>query len=130
MAGGGDLIVQVLHEVQQLGVNMNRRFDEVDHRFEEIDHRFEEIDHRFDEIDRRFEEIDRRFEKVDQRFEQIDRRFDEVDRRLEEVHRRIDNTNDTLTLIGGVLHRAVETVKVRLEGQERRIRSLEDAHEE
>ena len=40
-------------------VDMNLRFDAIDHRFESIDHRFESIDHRFQSIDHRFDSIER-----------------------------------------------------------------------
>ncbi len=53
-------------------------------------------------------------------------RFDAIDARLEELNRRVDNTNDTLTLIGGVLQRAVSTAKERFDDHERRIRTLEE----
>ena len=48
----------------------------------EMNSRFDNVDHRFDEVDRRFTEVDRRFDEVDQRFVQVDERFVEVDGEL------------------------------------------------
>ena len=58
--------------------------------FESMDKRLEDLqiqmDRRFEAVDKRFEAVDKRFETVDKRFEdmqiQMDRRFTSVDRRF------------------------------------------------
>ncbi len=94
-----DEFSELLHEIKQLRLESNERFEESRRRFEESDKRFEAMQRdsrdRFEtmqqQIDRRFEESDKRFEAMQQesreRFEtmqqQIDRRFEESDKRFE-----------------------------------------------
>ena len=53
---------QVLDEIKQLRIDMNKRFEQVDKRFEQIDKRFEQIEKRFEQVDKRFEQVDKRFD--------------------------------------------------------------------
>ena len=66
--------------IQQLIQQMDKRFEQIDKRFEQVDKRFEEFQQ---QMDRRFEQVDKRFEQVDKRFEQMDQRFVELQRRMD-----------------------------------------------
>jgi chaperonin cofactor prefoldin len=62
----GWLVVQSTKgRVDDLGAQMDRRFDDVDRRFDAVERRFETVDKRFDAVDRRFDSVDRRFERVE-----------------------------------------------------------------
>jgi len=63
-----DNSAQILNEIKQLRIDMNKRFEQVDKRFELMQNN----------MDKRFEQVDKRFEQVDKRFEQVDKRFDTV----------------------------------------------------
>jgi len=58
----------ILREIKQLRIDMNKRFEQVDKRLDMMQHN----------MDKRFEQVDKRFEQVDKRFEQVDKRFDTV----------------------------------------------------
>jgi hypothetical protein len=45
-----DTTNDILREIKQLRVDMNKRFEQVDKRFEQIDKRFEQVDKRFDTV--------------------------------------------------------------------------------
>lgn len=68
-------------------------------------------------------------QRLEQRLERVEQRLERLEQRVEagfaEVRRRIDNTNDTLTLLGGVLHRTIETVSGRVDDFDRRLGVLE-----
>jgi tetrahydromethanopterin S-methyltransferase subunit G len=68
-------------------VDMNLRFDAIDHRFNSIEHRFDSIEHRFQSIEHRFQSIEHRFQSIDQRFDSIDQRFDSIERQLAQTNR-------------------------------------------
>ena len=55
------------------------RFDFLQHQINEI-----KVD-----MDKRFEQIDKRFEQVDKRFEQIDKRFEQMDQKIENLSNEI-----------------------------------------
>ena len=52
---------QILVEIKQLRIDMNKRFEQVDKRFEQVDKRFElmqsNMDKRFDQVDKRFDTV-------------------------------------------------------------------------
>lgn len=53
------------------------------HQGELIQQLIQQMDQRFEQVDLRFEMIERRFEQVDKRFEQMDQRFVELQRRMD-----------------------------------------------
>lgn len=57
--------------------------------------------------------------------ERLEKRMDSLDGRMDALDRRMDNTNSTLTLLGHVIHNAVETFQSRAEDHEHRIMALE-----
>ena len=90
----GEILQQMLHQ-------MDKRFEQVDKRFEQVDKRFEELQR---QMDKRFEQIEKRFEQVDKRFEQMQ---SQMDKRFEELTRRMDrfmfwSMGMTLT-VGGIV---------------------------
>jgi len=50
---------QILNEIKQLRVDMNKRFEQVDKRFEQVDKRFESMQ---SNLDKRFEQVDKRLD--------------------------------------------------------------------
>jgi len=52
------------HQINEIKVDMDKRFEQVDKRFEQIDKRFEQIDKRFEQIDKRFEQMDQKIENL------------------------------------------------------------------
>ena len=44
-------------------------------------------------------------------------RFDQLDASIERLDRRIDRSNDTLTIIGSVVHKAVDVARCRVESK-------------
>ena len=63
-----DSTEDILREIKQLRIDMNKRFEQVDKRLDMLQHN----------MDKRFEQVDKRFEQVNKRFEQADKRFDTV----------------------------------------------------
>ena len=63
--------------------DMNRQFDLMNSRVDEVrmdmNRHFEQVERRFDQVERRFEQVDRRFEQVESRFQQVDNRFQAFD---------------------------------------------------
>lgn len=62
-------------DLDELGVRIGQRFDQVDERFQQVERRFERVDNRFEQIDKRFERVDERFRQVDDRLDQMDERL-------------------------------------------------------
>ena len=81
---------ELKNEINELGKNFDRKFEDIDKRFEDIDKRFEDIDKRFEDIDKRFGDIDKRFGDIDKRLEDIDKRFENTDKRFESIERNMD----------------------------------------
>ena len=52
---------QILAEIKQLRIDMDKRFEQVDKRFELMQ---SNIDKRFEQVDKRFEQVDKRFDTV------------------------------------------------------------------
>ncbi|MDO9104489.1 MAG: hypothetical protein Q7U57_05960, partial [Methylovulum sp.] len=83
---------------EEMLVNSNKRFEQVDKRFEQVDKRFEQIDKRFEEMriysDKRFEQVDKRLEDMrinsDKRFEQTDKHFEQLEKHLALISNRMD----------------------------------------
>ena len=57
---------EILSEIKELRIDMNKRFEQVDKRFEQVDKRFEQVDKRFESMQ----------SNMDKRFEQVDKRLD------------------------------------------------------
>lgn len=51
--------------LDDMRLEMNRRFDAVDQRFDAVDQRFEAVGRRFEAVGRQFDSIDRRFVELD-----------------------------------------------------------------
>ena len=75
-------IVRVEEALRNLGLIMDKRFEDMNKRFEAIDKRFEDMNKRFEAIDKRFEDLihqmDKRFEAIDKRLEAMDKRFEQI----------------------------------------------------
>jgi len=56
-----DNSAQILNEIKQLRIDMNKRFEQVDKRFELMQNN---MDKRFEQVDKRFEQVDKRFDTV------------------------------------------------------------------
>jgi esterase/lipase len=92
---------------------MERRFEQIDKRFEQMhldmNKRFEQVDKRFEQVDKRFEQMhldmNKRFEQVDKRFEQVDKRFEVLTSRID--HFMIWSFATTLT-VGGLVIAAIK----------------------
>ncbi len=100
------IIHDMLQELKQLRIDMNRGFEESNKRFEaltaEMNRHFEESNKRFEalttEMNRRFEESNKRFEalttEMNRRFEESNKRFEalttEMNRRFEESNKRFE----------------------------------------
>lgn len=119
-----DRLDDLKHQVDELGVRMergfseqrremNERFDRLESslevRFEKVDERFEKVDERFEKIDERFERVDERFEKVFERFEKVDERFvgagEKSDEKFEAVQAQIARTQETVIGLHAMLSR-------------------------
>jgi len=76
----------VVYEIE-LRERIIRVEEALKHQGELIQQVLEQMDKRFEAVDKRFEAMDKRFEAMDKRFEamqqQIDRRFDEINRRMD-----------------------------------------------
>ena len=94
---------------EQMMLEMNTRFVQVDKRFEQVDKRFEQM---MLEMNARFVQVDKRFEQVDKRFEQVDKRFEQVDKRFEVLTSRIDRfmiwSFATTLTVGGLIVAAIK----------------------
>ena len=108
-------IVRVEEALRNLGLIMDKRFEDMNKRFEAIDKRFEDLIHymdkrfeamekRLEAMDKRFEDMNKRFESMDKRFEdmihQMDKRFEAVDRRFEDMNKRFEDMNKRFDAIG------------------------------
>ncbi len=93
------IIHDMLQEIKQLRIDMNRRFEAVDKRFEEMDRRFEAL---IAEMNRRFEAVDKRFEEMMTAFHALRRDVAAVSTRyglrLEDIFR--DVFREALSLEG------------------------------
>ena len=93
------IIHDMLQEIKQLRIDMNRRFEAVDKRFEEMDRRFETL---IAEMNRRFEAVDKRFEEIMTAFHALRRDVAAVSTRyglrLEDIFR--DVFREALSLEG------------------------------
>ena len=69
---------------KEIRADMDRRFDEI-----KLD-----MNTRFEQVDKRFEQVDKRFEQIDKRFEQVDKRFDQVNAKLDTIIERMDTKID------------------------------------
>ena len=101
-----ELMMQFMQQVdkrfEEMRIDMDKRFEQVDKRFEQVDKRFEEM--RID-MDKRFEQVDKRFEQVDKRFEMMDKRFEEMNNRLDRFMR----WSLTLTIsVGSIIIAAIK----------------------
>jgi exonuclease VII large subunit len=101
-------IIESLTELKAGQQQVNQRLDDLqvqmDKRFEAVDQRFESIDKRLDDLQT---QMDKRFEAVDQRFEamqqMMDKRFEVVDQRFESMDKRLDQQFQLTLWVGGVL---------------------------
>ena len=101
-------IVRVEEALRNLGLIMDKRFEDLIHqmdkRFEAMEKRFEAMDKRFEDMNKRFEAIDKRFEDLihymDKRFEAVDRRFEDMNRRFEDMNKRFEDMNTRFDAIG------------------------------
>ena len=67
----------------ELRERMVRVEEALKHQGELIQQLIQQMDKRFEQVDKRFEQVDKRFEQVDKRFEQMDQRFVELQRRMD-----------------------------------------------
>ena len=83
---------------------MEKRFEQL---HLEMNKRFEQVEKRFEQIEKRFEQVDKRFEQVDKRFEQIDKRFDQMHQEFMALHHEIKMqmrwSFGTLIAVGGLI---------------------------
>ncbi|QQP90809.1 hypothetical protein IGS68_06170 [Skermanella sp. TT6] len=87
----------ILAAIHELGVRMDRRFEQMDRRFEQVDRRFEQVD-------RRFEQVDKRLEKIDEHSKQMDRQLDRTDMRVETLETEVSGIKSEMKVLSkGVL---------------------------
>ena len=67
----------------ELRERMVRVEEALKHQGELIQQLIQQMDKRFEQMDKRFEQVDKRFEQIDKRFEQMDQRFVELQRRMD-----------------------------------------------
>ena len=76
----------VVYEIE-LRERMVRVEEALKHQGDLIQQLIQQMDKRFEQVDKRFEQIDKRFEQMqsqmDKRFEQVDKRFEELTRRMD-----------------------------------------------
>lgn len=87
--------VATVQQVEDLGAEMEQRFDLMEQRFDQLDGRFDRIDERFDRIDERFTRIAGRFDRVDERSARTDGRFDRVDGHLQSLEENLEADLDS-----------------------------------
>jgi len=54
----------ILKEIQNLRLDMNKRFEQVDKRFEQVDKRFEQVDKRFEQVDKQIEQVNQQLKFI------------------------------------------------------------------
>lgn len=77
-------------QINQLRVDFEKRFEQVDKRFEQVDKRFENVDKRFEQVDQRFEEMEKRFDRIDERLDRVDKKFDGMRVEITETQETVD----------------------------------------
>ena len=100
----------VVYEIE-LRERLVRVEEELKHQRELIQQILVQIDKRFEQVDKRFEQIDKRFEQMLEynktRFEQIDKRFEQVESQILHLTHRIERfmtwTFATIISVGGLV---------------------------
>ena len=93
---------QMDRRIDQMQIEMNKRFEQVDKRFEQMEKRLEQVDKRIDQMQ---VEMNKRFEQVEKRFEQVDKRFEQLTSRID--HFMVWSFATTLT-VGGLIVAAIK----------------------
>ncbi len=111
--------------IEDLSLNINKRFDFVDKRFDSVDKRLGSVDKRFDSVDKRLSSVDKRLNGIQKEinflasssareFKDISHRFDlleisvagikkviingRFDKRMEQLERDMDKVKQALAL--------------------------------
>jgi len=85
LAGGQDVLLDLLRDHGRLLADHSRRFDRVEAKLVEHDIRLDRVEAKLVEHDARFDQVDARFDRVDARFDRVDARFEQVDGKLDMI---------------------------------------------
>ncbi len=118
---------ELKNEINELGKNFDRKFEDIDKRLEDIDKRFGDIDKRFEDIDKRFEDIDKRFLDIDKRFGDIDKRLEDIDKRFENTDKRFESIERNMDTMRFILENEIrDNIRLVAEGHLDLYRKMEE----
>lgn len=98
----GEDIRENTRRIDNLYIELNKRFDEVNKRFDEVYKQFGEVHRRFEEIGKRFEETDGRFSN---RFDALNMRIDYILVEFGNVRKEMERLKREEALTADILHR-------------------------